>query len=253
MVISRYSLWCILAFFVLASPFTSNVSAASPDVTRGQQLFQTCVRCHTISKDGEHRFGPNLHGLMDRGIAGAPDFQYSPALLAEGGAWTRKSLNAFIAKPHLAVPDNDMPYSGLMSPHERADLLDWLIDASANANLSADVDRPLTGADSGNATIGKRLFRTCKACHSHEADAPHEIGPNLFGVMGRPIASADGFDYAGNLVKVEGAWTPERLDRFLLAKKEFKQGTHRAFKTLRGPIDRADLIAYLATLRDGDQ
>lgn len=247
-----FTVLCAVFFFFGPAIDTAAVAdEAQPE--RGPALFQYCVRCHTIRPEGEHRYGPNLHGLMDRGIASIEDFAYSAALSQkknEEQYWTPKTLNAFLAKPHMAAPGTKMAFKGLMNPHDRADLLAWLIEATGSKTLADAIDDPLTEASNGDATRGARLFQPCRACHSTEKGAPHEVGPNLFGLMGRGFAAAEGFDYGGALAVRKGIWTPESLDRFLQERKEFRQGTHRAFETLIGPIDRADLIAFIATLKD---
>ncbi len=237
----------IAAFLLLSVPVWAQ---QEPDTSRGPSLFQNCVRCHTISKGGEHRFGPNLFGLLQRDIASAPGYDYSQTLTDQTGQWDEKRLNAFIAKPHLALPGNKMPYEGLMNPHDRADLLAWLLIASNDPNLNAEIDQPLGDNSGGNPVHGRALTRPCRVCHNFKPEEGHKIGPNLFGVVGRKVAAAEGYDYSDQHLRRGGYWTPEALTNFFLERKGFRQGTHRAFKTLKGPIDRADLIAYLATLKE---
>jgi|GEM_PF-432168 len=253
MLSSVYRIWPMVmgALLMLSAPVLAQEQ--QPDISRGPSLFQNCVRCHTISKGGEHRFGPNLHGLMERDIASAPGYQYSKTLKDQTGHWDEKRLNAFIAKPHLALPGNKMPYAGLMNPHDRADLLAWLLVASGDPGLDEGIDQPLGNYSGGDPARGRILTRPCRVCHNFRPDEGHKIGPNLFGVMGRKIAGAEDYDYSELHLRRGGYWTPETLTNFFLERKGFRQGTHRAFKTLKGPIDRADLIAYLATLKDDEK
>lgn len=237
----------MVAFLVLSAPIQAQQQ--EPDTSRGPSLFQNCVRCHTISKGGEHRFGPNLFGLMQRDIASAPGYEYSTTLKDQTGPWDEKRLNAFIAKPHLALPGNKMPYAGLMNPHDRADLLAWLLVASDDPDLDEDIDRLLGNYSGGDPVHGRSLSRPCRVCHNFKPDEGHKIGPNLFGIMGRKVAGAEGYDYSDQHLRRGGYWTPDALANFFQERKGFRQGTHVAFQRLRGPIDRADLIAYLATLK----
>jgi cytochrome c len=93
---------------------------------------------------------------------------------------------------------------------------------------------------------GEKIFRRCHACHSNERGGPHVNGPNLWGVVGRPVASAEGFDkYSEALRATGGTWTPERLDAFLTDPHEDVHGTRMPFTGLEKPQARADLIAYL--------
>ena len=86
----------------------------------------------------------------------------------------------------------------------------------------------------------------CRACHMIDEGAPHTIGPNLWGVIGRPVASAEGYDrYTPAMSALEGAWTPERLDIYLRQPMVEVQGTTMAFPGVPDAGDRADLIAWL--------
>ena len=67
----------------------------------------------------------------------------------------------------------------------------------------------------GDPDQGKRVFNKCKACHSFEDGAAHKIGPNLWGVIDRAVASVDGFNYSEALKEFGGKWELERLDEFL--------------------------------------
>ena len=102
---------------------------------------------------------------------------------------------------------------------------------------SADVDK------------GARAYRKCSACHKLEAGA-NGTGPYLYGIVDRPKAAADGFSYSDALASMGGAWTPENLDGFLTRPADYAPGTSMSFAGLRNPEERANLIAYLATIKD---
>ena len=93
---------------------------------------------------------------------------------------------------------------------------------------------------------GQKVFRTCSACHAVDANAPHGIGPSLWAVIGRTVASAEGFDrYSPAMRSFAGAWSPERLDRYLHQPMDEVEGTTMVFPGLASPADRADVIAWL--------
>ena len=112
-------------------------------------------------------------------------------------------------------------------------------------------------AAAGDAPLGERLaaasaerggevFLVCRACHRIEEGAPHTIGPNLWGLIGRPIASAEGYDrYTPGMLALEGAWTAERLDVYLVQPMVEVPGTTMAFPGVPDAGHRADLIAWL--------
>lgn len=93
---------------------------------------------------------------------------------------------------------------------------------------------------------GQKVFRTCRACHSIDAGAAHTVGPNLWAVIGRAVASADGFDrYTPAMTSFGGVWSPERLDRYLRHPTAEVEGTAMFFPGVPDAGDRADLIAWL--------
>jgi len=102
-------------------------------------------------------------------------------------------------------------------------------------------------ADTGR---GERVFNKCKACHSVEEGA-NGTGPYLHGVVGRDVATVDGFSYSGNLVAAADVWTPENLSAFLENPSGYAPGTTMGFAGLGSIEDRANVIAYLDQT-DGD-
>ena len=94
---------------------------------------------------------------------------------------------------------------------------------------------------------GQKVFRVCSACHAIDAAAADTIGPNLWGVVGRPVATAEGFGrYTPAMRSFGGAWTPERLDRYLRQPMAEVEGTSMVFPGIPDAGDRADLIVWLA-------
>ena len=94
---------------------------------------------------------------------------------------------------------------------------------------------------------GEKVFGKCKACH--KVDGADGTGPHLNGVVNRAKASVAGFGYSDGLVAMAAdAWTPENLDAFLTNPKGYVAGTKMSFAGLPKVEDRANVIAYLATL-----
>lgn len=98
---------------------------------------------------------------------------------------------------------------------------------------------------------GESLTKKCASCHKFEKGGANGVGPGLYGVVGSPKASHDGFSkYSDGLKAMGGEWTFEDLNHFLYKPKDFVSGTAMAFNGLKKTQDRADLIAYLRTLSD---
>jgi cytochrome c len=100
---------------------------------------------------------------------------------------------------------------------------------------------------------GENIFRQCSACHTVDNGGANRVGPNLYGILGRTVASADGFRYSDALQELGDIWTPERLSAFLENPRDFAPGTRMSFRGLDSPEDRAAIIAYLNTQSDAPQ
>jgi cytochrome c len=94
---------------------------------------------------------------------------------------------------------------------------------------------------------GEKVFRKCTACHKAEQGA-NAVGPYLYGVVGRDIDAAEGFQYSGALEQSADVWTPENLYAFLEDPSGWAPGTTMGFAGLNKSEDRADVIAYLDSL-----
>ena len=94
---------------------------------------------------------------------------------------------------------------------------------------------------------GEKVFKKCAACH--KVDGSNGTGPHLNGVVGRARGSVEGFAYSDGMASVHDAWTPELIEVFLLNPKADVKGTKMGFAGLPKIEDRANVIAYLATLK----
>jgi cytochrome c len=119
--------------------------------------------------------------------------------------------------------------------------------AAAPAAGGGDVVALLAKASADN---GKSGFSKCKACHQAEKGKPSTVGPNLWGVVNRPIGSLEGFPYSPAMKGKGGEWTFENLSQFLRSPKGYVPGTKMVFNGIADPAAEADMIAYLATLAD---
>jgi cytochrome c len=102
---------------------------ADGDAARGEVRFQDCAACHKLAP-GANNVGPSLHGIFTRKAGELADFRYSPAMKRSGIVWTPETLEQFIADPQAMVPGNRMPFAGIASAGDRADLIVYLTKAS---------------------------------------------------------------------------------------------------------------------------
>ncbi len=115
--------------------------------------------------------------------------------------------------------------------------------AAAAVLLAGLVAPPAAAADFDGAKLFKQK---CAVCHRLDETGRKKVGPNLWGVVGRPVASAPGFKYSKALARHAGkAWTEENLDAWLTKPRAFAKGTRMAFPGFRKAGQRAAVIAYL--------
>lgn len=110
-----------------------------------------------------------------------------------------------------------------------------------------DIEALLASADQD---AGAKVSKKCAACHSFDKGGPNKVGPNLWDVVGRTVASHDGFSYSGALTDVGGDWSYDKLNTFLTKPKDFAPGTKMSFAGLKSAEDRANIIAFLRSLSD---
>jgi cytochrome c len=100
----------------------------------------------------------------------------------------------------------------------------------------------------GDAAAGKTVFAKCAICHSTQ-QGKTVMGPSLFGIVGRHSASIEGYNYSDAMKKADKTWDAATLDTYLTDPKGMVPGTKMIFPGLSKPEDRANVIAYLETLK----
>ena len=105
---------------------------------------------------------------------------------------------------------------------------------------------------SADAAAGEAVFKKCAACHTGESGGANKVGPNLWNIVNRPVATHEGFNYSAGM-KEYGAgktWDYESIAQFVTKPKALVKGTSMGFAGLAKADERANLIAYLRTLAD---
>jgi cytochrome c len=118
--------------------------------------------------------------------------------------------------------------------------LRWVVLAALGAH-PAD-------AQTADVQAGAHIFLgQCGACHSTQPGQTR-VGPSLSGIVGRPSGSVPGYTYSSANLAAKLVWDSAALDRYLTNPRAVIPGTKMPYGGLRDPAERADLIAYLASL-----
>jgi cytochrome c len=100
---------------------------------KGASLYKRCATCHTINQGGANGTGPNLYGILGAKHAHIASFNYSDAMKAKAAEpWTWEAMDAWIKNPKAAIPKNKMSFAGISKAEDRAALLIYLNQNSAN-------------------------------------------------------------------------------------------------------------------------
>ncbi len=109
------------------------------------------------------------------------------------------------------------------------------------------IEQLLAKADVGR---GETSAKKCAACHTFAKGGKTLVGPNMWGIVGRPKASEAGFNYSPALKSKGGNWTIDDLNQFIANPKGLVPGTNMTFAGISRGGERADLISYLNMLSD---
>ena len=108
-----------------------------------------------------------------------------------------------------------------------------------------------TAAQAADVAAGKAIFdKTCANCHSGEAGV-NKVGPSLFDVVDRPIASIQGYEYSNTMRAVAKdwkVWDEKHLNAYLTNPRQVLHGV-KMFFAVPDAQDRANVIAYLNTIK----
>lgn len=101
----------------------------------------------------------------------------------------------------------------------------------------------------GNAANGAKLFVQCRACHTVNVGGRDGVGPNLAGVMGRNAGARSTYNYSNALKNSKIRWTKDNMDNFLKRPSALVPGNKMSFGGMPNAKARADMVAYMETLR----
>lgn len=121
--------------------------------------------------------------------------------------------------------------------------------SSTEPDESVEADAGETAiVSAGDVEAGRRAFGQCRSCHAVEAGVTR-VGPSLFGVVGRPAGAVSGYAYSKAMADSGLIWTPETLDAYLENPQKKVKGTKMSMAGIAAAQRRADVVAYLGTLK----
>ena len=100
----------------------------SGDAVAGRQVFKKCEACHSL-EPGKNLIGPSLAGVVGRKAGSEPGYDYSPAMKQANIIWSPATLDTYLTDPQKVVPGNKMPFPGLKTDRDRADVIVLLSNA----------------------------------------------------------------------------------------------------------------------------
>ncbi len=120
-----------------------------------------------------------------------------------------------------------------------------VVSSEGGAAAAVPIETLLASADPAK---GEMTFKKCASCHTIASGGAAGIGPNLFGIVGKPVGKhAAGFAYSPDLAAKGGTWDFKTLNEWLTSPKAMVSGTKMTFAGLEDGQERANVIAYLNT------
>jgi cytochrome c len=141
-------------------------------------------------------------------------------------------------------------------PKHKLEKAGWNLPITEGKKKETDAAKPfdvasvLAGLPKASPDNGQDVFRKCLTCHTPEKGGATRVGPNLWGIVGRKVATAPGFDFSPAMKKHGGEWTWDRLASYLHKPAEAVPQTKMVFEGIKDETDLADLLAYLGKLGD---
>ncbi len=130
-----------------AQPAAADMTpTAGGDPTAGRLVFRKCQACHSL-EPGKAILGPSLAGIIGRKAGSEASYSYSQAMKQANIVWDAKTLDAYLSDPQKLIPGNKMPFPGLKTDHDRADVIAFFVASAAGG-------QPAAAATSGPAPAG---------------------------------------------------------------------------------------------------
>ena len=116
----------ILAAALVLLPLSSPAFAGG-DPDKGAAIFDDiCGDCHTVTKGGTNRRGPNLYKVIGRPAGQVANFEYSEPNKTSKVVWSTEVLEPYLKNPQAVIPGTNMKFKGLPDGGDRQDVIAFL-------------------------------------------------------------------------------------------------------------------------------
>ena len=158
-----------------AQPAAAAMPTTGGDAAAGRLVFRKCQACHSM-EPGKTILGPSLAGIMGRKAGSDPSYNYSPAMKQANIVWDAKTLDAYLSDPQKVVPGNKMPFPGLKTDHDRADVIAYFTaPASAAQPAATQQQAPATTKPTPPASASQGSQGTPRASAGYSFDAKYTL------------------------------------------------------------------------------
>lgn len=129
------------------------------------------------------------------------------------------------------------------------------ISAMGSSAVAQDFDKAAeieAAVAAGDIAKGEKIFKKCKGCHKVGENAKNSVGPQLNNFFGHEIGASEDYKYSDPLLELKATgqiWDIEALDAFFTKPKDYIKKTKMTFAGLKKEDDRANVIAYLASIQ----
>lgn len=178
--------------------------------------------------------GKKFNGILLNAVAAIAFTVIATLGMFKGAEW-------FYGRPH-SEQKRGYTIDIAATPAAIATLAGTPSPAGGNEEKPVDILPYLQKAD---LKLGEQIIKRCQVCHGFEKGRPNGVGPNQYNLVGRKIASVEGFSYSDAMKAKTGIWDFQTLSDFLVAPQKVVVGTKMGFAGLKKPEERAAIIAYI--------